>query len=118
MVTRSYSVFGIPLVTCQWRQSMNRTIGRFFIAVSTAALFGGCVDFPGASGAEATPDDVSAVPAAPAAPVVASATTPALAQAYAFASQTANAHVASRPAVLHASSNEAFAQTRVESSSG
>jgi len=97
---------------------MNRTIGRFFIAVSTAALFAGCVDFPGASGAEATPDDVSAVPAVPGAPVVASAATPALAQAYAFASQNADAHVATRPAVLHASSNEAFAQTRVESSSG
>jgi Zn-dependent metalloprotease/subtilisin-like proprotein convertase family protein len=97
---------------------MNRTIVRFFMGVSTAALFAGCVDFPGASGAEATPDDVSAVPAVPGAPVVASATTPALAQAYAFASQNAAAHVAGRPAVLHASPNEAFAQTRVESSSG
>jgi Zn-dependent metalloprotease/subtilisin-like proprotein convertase family protein len=105
---------------------MNRTIGSFVIAISTAAIFTGCVDDPGASPA-ATPDDIDTVPPAGRAPSAANATwaqtigasaTPGLVAAYALASRNADVLVASRPAFLHPSPSDAFAQSRVESSSG
>jgi zinc metalloprotease ZmpA len=103
---------------------MSRTFGCFFVAISTAALFAGCVDDPGAASAAAEPDDVGAAPAGRGAVVAATATwapgplAPGLAAAYARASQNADMLVASRPAFLHASPNDAFVQNRVMPSSG
>src|SRR4051812_36862257 len=104
---------------------MNRTIGSFFIALSTAAIFAGCADAPDGARAAATPDDIGTVTRAGGAPVVASATS---AQAIgapaapgpgaALASSNAAALVASRPAFLHVSPNDAFVQGSVVSSGG
>jgi Zn-dependent metalloprotease/subtilisin-like proprotein convertase family protein len=96
---------------------MNRKIGCFFIAVSTAAIFAGCVDDPGATSAGATQDDIGTANAVWAQPIGAP-TMPGLAPAFALASSNADALVASRPAFLHPSPKDAFAQSRVESSSG
>src|ERR1041384_1254374 len=78
---------------------MNTRIGSIFAAMSTVALFAGCIDDP------STPGE----------PVVES-TTRAQATEASLASRHADAFVANRPAVLHASPHDAFAQTRVESS--
>ena len=103
---------------------MNRTIGSFFVAISTAAMFAGCAGDPGAG---ATPDDIGTVPTVGRAPVVASATgaqafgvqaTTGLVAAHALASQNAAVLVASQPAFLQASPNDAFVQGSVVSSSG
>jgi hypothetical protein len=84
---------------------MNRTIGSFFIALSTAALFAGCADGPDAATAAATPDGIGTVTTAGGAPVVASTTwaqaigapaIPGLAAASAFASSTAAAFVGAK----------------------
>jgi zinc metalloprotease ZmpA len=85
---------------------MNTPIGTFLVAMSTAAMFAGCIDDP-------------TVPAVGRAPAVASATGAlAAGPANALASRHADALVTGRPAFLHASPNDAFAQTRVEASSG
>jgi Zn-dependent metalloprotease/subtilisin-like proprotein convertase family protein len=103
---------------------MNRTIGSFFIAMSTAAIFAGCVDDPGATSAAATPDDIGAVPAVRGAPVAsamwaqAPMAPPGLAPAHALASRNADALVASRPAFLQTNLKDAFVQRSVVSSSG
>jgi Zn-dependent metalloprotease len=104
---------------------MNRTLGSLFTALSTAALFAGCADDPDAASAAATPDDTGTVTTARGAPVVVASaqaigapTTPGLAAAYAFASSNAAALVASRPAFLHVSPNDAFVQGRMESFGG
>ena len=106
---------------------MNRTIGTFFIALSTAAIFAGCADDPDAASAAATPDDIGTVTTARGAAVVTSATqaqaiaaptTPGLGAAFAFASNNAAALVASRPAFLHVSPKDAFVQGNVVSSGG
>ena len=105
---------------------MNRTFGCLSIAISTAATFAGCVGDPGAASGTATPDDPSAVAAAKGTPAAVSATwaqtagqmAPGLAAAYALASSNADVLVATRPAFLHASSNDDFAQRSVMSSSG
>jgi Zn-dependent metalloprotease len=103
-----------------------RTIGSFFIALSTAAIFAGCVDDPDAASAAATPDGIgtattagaSVVASTTSAQAIGAPTSPGLAAAYALASSNAAAIVASRPAFLHASPNDAFVQGRMESSSG
>ena len=105
---------------------MNRTFGCLSIAISTAATFAGCVGDPGAASGTATPDDPSAVAAAKGTPAAVSATwaqtagqmAPGLAAAYALASSNADVLVATRPAFLHVSPNDEFAQRSVMSSSG
>src|SRR5678815_4492486 len=102
---------------------MNRSIGTFFVALSTAAMFAGCVDDPGAASPAATPDGTGAAPAAGRASAawaqtVGAPTTSGLAPAYALASRNADVLVASRPPFLFASPHDAFAQGRVVSSSG
>jgi len=105
---------------------MNRTFGCLSLAISTAATLAGCVGDPGAASGTATPDDPSAVAAAKGTPAAVSATwtqtagqmAPGLAAAYALASSNANVLVATRPAFLHASPNDEFAQRSVMSSSG
>ena len=105
---------------------MNRTFGCLSIAISTAATFAGCVGDPGAASGTATPDDPSAVAAAKGTPAAVSATwaqtagqmAPGLAAAYALASSNADVLVATRPAFLHVSPNDDFAQRSVMSSSG
>ena len=95
---------------------MFRTIGSLSIALSTAAIFAGCVNDPDAANSAATSDGIrtaTATGAAPGAP-----TTPGLAAAHALASSHAAALVASRPAFLHASPNDAFVQRNIEESSG
>src|SRR6185436_12463439 len=77
---------------------MNTPIGSFLLAMSTAAIFAGCIDDP------ASPDGIAAVPAA---------TTPDLVSGHALASRHADVLVTDRPAFLHASPNDAFAQTNV-----
>ena len=105
---------------------MNRTIGSFFLAISTAAVFAGCLDDPDVASGTATSDGTGTGTAA-GTPAVASAawaravgapTTPGLAAAYALASRNAAALVASRPAFLQASPHDGFAQASVVSSSG
>jgi Zn-dependent metalloprotease len=90
-------------------------------------MFAGCAGDPDAVSAEPTPDDVGTVPAVRRAPVVASATgaqaigvqaTTGLVAAHAFASHNAAMLVASQPAFLLASPNDAFVQGSVVSSSG
>jgi len=93
-----------------------RTIGSLSIALSTAAIFAGCADDPDAANSAATSDGISTVSATGAAP--GAPTTPGLAAARALASSNAAAIVASRPAFLHASPNDAFVQGSVVSSSG
>src|SRR5262245_19934 len=99
--------------TSSWRQLMNRTIGSLSIALSTAALFAGCVDDPNVASAPATPDDMIIVSKPGGAPVVLSST-----GAHAVASRNANAFVASRPAFLQVSPRDAFVQGSVASSDG
>jgi Zn-dependent metalloprotease/subtilisin-like proprotein convertase family protein len=102
---------------------MNRTFGSCFIAISTAAIFAGCVDGPGAESTAATSDNISTVPAVPGSPVASAMwakapLAPGLAPAQALASRSADALVASRPAFLQASPKDAFVQRSVVSSSG
>jgi Zn-dependent metalloprotease len=101
---------------------MNRTIGTVFIALSTAALFAGCVDDPDASNAAATPDDTITVTKPGGVPVVLSslgaAPAPGLAAAYAVASRNVAALVATRPAFLQVSPHDAFVQGNVALSDG
>src|SRR5678815_5364709 len=105
---------------------MNRTFGCLSLAISTAATLAGCVGDPGAASGTATPDDPSAVAAAKGTPAAVSATwtqtagqmAPGLAAAYALASSNADVLVATRPAFLHVSPNDEFAQRSVMSSSG
>jgi len=103
---------------------MNRTIGSFFVALSTAALFAGCAtDDPDAAGAAATSDNIGMVTtaggaSAKGAQAIGAPTTPSLGAAHALASSNAAALVASRPAFLHASPNDAFVQGNAMSSGG
>jgi Zn-dependent metalloprotease len=98
---------------------MNRTIGSFFIALSTAALFAGCVDDPDAASTAATSDDLGTVARPRGAPVVQSSIgAPGLGAALTAASLNAEAFVASRPAVLQVSPHDAFVQRSVVSSGG
>src|SRR5262245_36644310 len=105
---------------------MNRKIGYLSLAISTAATFAGCVGDPGAASGTASPDDISAVPAAKGTQVAVGATwaqtggsmAPGLAAASALASSNADALVTSRPAFLFASPNDDFAQRSVNASSG
>src|SRR5690349_1233637 len=93
---------------------MNTPIRSVLVATSTAVMFAGCIDDPTAPSAEAS-DGIDAVRAVGRAPAVASTD---LAPALALASRYADALVADRPVFLHASPNDAFAQTRVEASRG
>jgi Zn-dependent metalloprotease len=106
---------------------MNTSIGSFLVAMSTAAIFAGCIDDPAAPSAAASPEGIAAVPAVGRAPAVANATwaqatgaatISGLVPAYALASRHADVLVTSRPAFLHASPNDAFAQTSVVPSGG
>jgi len=97
---------------------MNRTIGSVFISLSTAALFAGCVDGPDTATSAAAPDDFITVQKPGGVPVVLSATGAGLAAAHAVASQSANAFVASKPAVLQISPQDAFVQKPVASADG
>jgi zinc metalloprotease ZmpA len=99
---------------------MNSPIRSFLVAMSTAATLAGCIDDPADPSAAASPDDIAAVPAVGRTPAVATgaATTPGLVPAFALASRHADALVANRPAVLHASPHDAFAQTSVVPSGG
>jgi zinc metalloprotease ZmpA len=104
---------------------MNTRIGSFFVAMSTAATLAGCIDDPQAPSAAAAPDGIATVGAVGRAPANAmsaqatgAATLPGLVPAAALASRHADVLVASRPAFLHASPNDAFAQTNVASSAG
>ena len=83
-------------------------------------MFAGCIDDPAAPSAAASPDGIAAVPAVGRAPAVTTgaATTPGLVPAFALASRHADVLVANRPAVLHASPHDAFAQTSVVPSGG
>jgi zinc metalloprotease ZmpA len=94
---------------------MNTPIRSFLVAMSTAAILAGCIDDPAAPSAAASPDDIAAVPAVGRAQALATgaATTPGLVPANALASRHADVLVASRPAFLHASPNDAFVQTNV-----
>ena len=93
---------------------MNSPIGSFLVAMSTAAMFAGCIDDPAAPSAAASPDDTAAVSAVGrAAQATGAATTPGLVPAYSLASRHADVLVASRPAFLHVSPDDAFAQTSV-----
>jgi Zn-dependent metalloprotease len=86
---------------------MSRPFRPIFVAMSTAAMFAGCIDDP----------DAPAVADAPWVQAGA-ATTPGAVPAYALASHHADVLVASRPAFLHAGPNDAFAQTSVVPSGG
>jgi Zn-dependent metalloprotease len=101
---------------------MNRTIGSLSIALSTAALFAGCLDSPDAESPGAAPDDFITVKKPGGAPVVLSsvgaATTSALATVHAIASSNAGAFVASQPGLLQVSPHDAFVQGNVASSDG
>src|SRR5262245_2654684 len=85
---------------------MNTPFGSLLVAMSTAAMFAGCIDDLAGPNTAASPDGIAAVRAVGRAP------------AHAVASRHADLLVASRPAFLHASSNDAFAQTGVELSGG
>src|SRR5678815_3235968 len=99
---------------------MNILIGSSLVAISTAALLASCIDDPAADGIAT----VRAVGRAPAAANAAwaqangAATTPGVVPAFALASRHADVLVASRPAFLHASPDDAFAQTSVVPSGG
>ncbi len=98
---------------------MNRTIGSLFLAMSTAAVFAGCVDNPDAE--DSTSDDLSAAPAVAGTSAVSAmwAKVPAvtsLLPAHTLVASTADALVASRPAFLQASAKDAFIQRSVVSS--
>jgi zinc metalloprotease ZmpA len=96
---------------------MNRKLGSVFSALSTAALFAGCVDSPDAENTAATSDDIVMVSKPGGAPVALSSLgTPT--NSLAAAQAVAGAFVASRPAVLQASPRDAFVQKAVESSDG
>jgi Zn-dependent metalloprotease len=106
---------------------MNRTIGFFLAASSTAALFAGCATDPDAASAAATPDDTAtsaltkspqALAAAAWTPGIGIAAAPGFNSALAIASSNAAAFVAGRPAFLQASPHDAFVQRGMESSSG
>ena len=101
---------------------MNRKLGSVFSALSTAALFAGCVDSPDAENTAATSDDIVTVSKPGGAPVslssFAAPTASGLAAVQAAAASTANAFVASRPAILQVSPRDAFVQKQVESSNG
>jgi zinc metalloprotease ZmpA len=100
---------------------MNRTIRSCLLAMSTAAMFAGCVDDPDAASGAGTPDRTGTTAAAAGATsgqAAALPTTQGLAAAYTLASRNAAALVASRPAFLHASPGDAFAQASVTSSRG
>src|SRR4051812_37574040 len=101
---------------------MNTPIRSFLVAMSTAAMLAGCIDDPAAPSAAGSPDGIAVVPAAGGAPAVANATwaqatglamTPGLVPVDSLASRHADVLVASRPAFLHASPDDAFAQTSV-----
>src|SRR5689334_7244808 len=96
---------------------MKAPIGSVLVAMSTATMLAGCIDDPADPSAAASPDDIAAVPAAGRAPAgtnaAQAATTPGMVPSFAFASRHADVLVASRPAFLHASPNDAFAQTGV-----
>jgi Zn-dependent metalloprotease len=100
---------------------MNRTIGSLFISLSAAAIFASCAVDPGAA---ASSDDIDTTGGAPVATGTASAqvtiapTTPGLGAGFALASSNAAALVASRPAILQVSPNDAFVQGNVVSSGG
>src|ERR1043166_7810881 len=82
---------------------MKAPVRSLLGAMSTAAIFAGCIDDPGApAAASAASAQASGV-----------ATTSGLAPAYAVASHHADVLVAGRPAFLHASPNDEFTQTHV-----
>src|SRR5690348_4276290 len=85
---------------------MNTPIGSLLVAMSTAAIFAGCIDDPAAPSAEAWEQATEAV------------TTPGVVPVDAVASRHADLLVADRPVFLHASPNDAFAQTGVQSFGG
>src|ERR1041384_1528281 len=106
---------------------MNTLFRSFLVAMSTGAILAGCIDDPTAPSAATSPDDIAAVRAVGRASAVANAasaqttgaaTIPGLVPAHALASRHADMLVASRPAFLHASPNDAFAQMSVASSGG
>src|ERR1044071_6794651 len=82
---------------------MNTPIRSFLVAASAAAMFTGCIDDPADPGGAASADDIAVATPTP---------------AHALASRHADMLVTGRPAFLHASPNDAFAQTRVVPSSG
>lgn len=96
---------------------MNRTIGSLFTALSTAALFAGCVGDPDTASPGATSDGTGTavrsplVKLAPTAPGVSAG----LSAIHALASSNAATLVASRPAALNVSSKDAFVQSNVMS---
>src|SRR6185369_15474957 len=102
---------------------MNKTIGSLVFAMSTAALLASCVDDPGTENTGAASSDVTTAPAVAGgrvesamwgkAPLVTS-----LAPTHSLASRNADALVASRPAFLQASANDAFVQRSVTESNG
>lgn len=102
---------------------MNKTIGSLFFAMSTAALFTGCVDDPGTENTAAASSDVTTASAVGGgrvesamwgkAPLVTS-----LAPTHSLASRNADTLVASRPAFLQASAKDAFVQRSVTESNG
>jgi Zn-dependent metalloprotease len=103
---------------------MNTPIRFVLVALSTAASFSGCISDPTDPSPAASPGGLAAQGRAPAVAnatgprATGAATTPDLAPASALAGQHADALVASRPAYLHASPDDAFAQTSVVPSGG
>src|SRR5436189_3345444 len=98
---------------------MQTSIGSFLVAMSTAATIAGCIDDPAAPSAAASPEGIAADRAVGRAPTVASVNgAQGLVPAVALASRHADELVASRPAFLHASPSDAFAQTSLVPSGG
>jgi Zn-dependent metalloprotease len=95
---------------------MSRTIGSVFLALSTATLFAGCAEDPGAAVAAATADPSTVTKTA--AMGLNLGTQPGAGPAFAIASSHAASVLASRPTFLNASPHDAFVQRGVESSSG
>src|ERR1044071_4206567 len=85
---------------------MNTPIGSLLVAMSTAAIFAGCIDDPAAPSAATWAQATGA------------ATIPGRVPFDAVASRHADVLVADRPVFLHASPNDEFAQTGVESIGG
>ena len=99
---------------------MKRMSKSLFLALSTAALFAGCVDGPDVAGGAATPDDLGTTTGG--APLVSTTwalpiggpAAPGLGAAYA----NATAFVASQPALLQVSPHDAFVQGTAVPSGG
>lgn len=103
---------------------MKRTVGSFFLAMSSAAVFAGCFADPGTDDTSDKSDDLATAPAVAGTPLVSAlwgkvpAAATSLAQAHALVANRADSLVASRPAFLQASPKDVFVQRNVVASAG